>query len=110
MPNLETDLDAVFLALGDRTRRGVIERLSRGPAGVSELSEPFEMALPSFTQHLSVLEDRGLIRSTKSGRVRVCEIVPRPLQQAERWMVSRRSTWERRIEQLDDYLNRLKRS
>jgi DNA-binding transcriptional ArsR family regulator len=108
MPNKSMELDRVFHALGDPTRRAVLSRLCGGPAPVSELARPFDMALPSFTQHLDVLEDCGLVRSRKSGRVRTYRLVPRPLQTAERWMVKQRALWERRLDQLDDYLNELK--
>jgi DNA-binding transcriptional ArsR family regulator len=108
MPNEAMQLDRVFRALGDPTRRAVLGRLSSGPAPVSELARPFDMALPSFTQHLAVLEGCGLIRSRKSGRVRTVQLVPQPLQAAEHWMVEQRALWERRLDQLDDYLKDLK--
>ncbi len=98
MPNQTVQLDRVFYALADPTRRAVLERLSSGPAPVSELADPFDMALPSFTQHLNVLEKCGLVCSQKSGRVRVYQIVPRPLQAAERWMVEHRALWETRLD------------
>jgi DNA-binding transcriptional ArsR family regulator len=82
----------------------VLERLTRGPAAVSELALPFKMALPSFTQHLEVLEDSGLVRSEKAGRVRTYELTPDRLKVAEDWMVTQRAKWERRLDQLDDYL------
>jgi DNA-binding transcriptional ArsR family regulator len=107
MPNKAMQLDRVFRALGDPTRRAVLGRLSRGPAPVSELARPFEMALPSFTQHLAVLEDCGLVRSRKSGRVRTVQLVPQPLEAAEHWMVEQRALWERRLDQLDNYLKDL---
>ncbi len=108
MPNQQSQLDRVFRALGDPTRRAVLSRLSAGPAPVSELARPFAMALPSFTQHLDVLEECGLVRSRKSGRVRTYRLVPQPLKAAERWMVRQRALWERRLDQLDDYLLALK--
>jgi DNA-binding transcriptional ArsR family regulator len=108
MPNEATQLDYVFRALSDPTRRAVLGRLSQGPAAVSELAQPFDMALPSFTQHLAVLENCGLVRSRKSGRVRTFQLVPQPLEAAERWMVEQRALWERRLDQLDDYLKDLK--
>jgi DNA-binding transcriptional ArsR family regulator len=86
----------VFHALADPTRRAVLQRLSRGTAPVSELAEPFDMALPSFLQHLKVLEGCGLLRSRKSGRVRTCQIAPEPLEAAEDWMATQRALWERR--------------
>ncbi|HEV8619639.1 MAG TPA: metalloregulator ArsR/SmtB family transcription factor [Nitrospiraceae bacterium] len=108
MPNQSIELDRVFYALADPTRRAVLERLSDRPAPVSELAQPYDMALPSFTQHLNVLEDCGLVRSQKTGRVRTYQIVPRPLKAAERWMVKHRAMWETRLNQLDDYLNTMK--
>lgn len=101
-------LHGLFQALADPTRLAVLERLSEGPATVSELAEPFAMALPSFTQHLAVLEDAGLVRSRKQGRVRTCELSPKPLAQAESWLLRRRALWERRLDRLDAYLIRLK--
>jgi DNA-binding transcriptional ArsR family regulator len=108
MPNQQTQLDRVFRALGDPTRRAVLSRLGAGPAPVSELARPFDIALPSFTQHLDVLEQCGLVRSRKVGRVRTYQLVPRPLETAERWLVRQRALWERRLDQLDHYLLELK--
>jgi DNA-binding transcriptional ArsR family regulator len=112
MPNKQTTgggtraaLDRVFQALADPTRRVMVERLSRGPASVTELAEPFEMSLPSIVQHLQVLEASGLIRSEKLGRVRTCQIGAAALGSAERWISERRATWERRLDRLGDYLN-----
>lgn len=108
MPNQSVRLDLVFHALADSTRRAVLERLSGGPAPVSELAQPFDMALPSFLQHLRVLEACGLVRSRKTGRVRTCELAPQPLKTAEGWLAGQRSLWERRLDQLDTYLKQLK--
>jgi DNA-binding transcriptional ArsR family regulator len=108
MPNQQMHLDQVFRALGDPTRRAVLRRLSAGSAPVSELARSFDMALPSFTQHLDVLEQCGLVRSRKAGRVRTYRLVPRPLKAAERWMAQQRALWERRLDQLDKYLLHLK--
>jgi len=108
MANYDARLDGVFHALANPTRRAVVERLSRGPAGVSQLAEPFAMALPSFLQHLQVLEGSGLVRSEKSGRVRTYSLAPDRLAQAETWMGRTRRVWEARLDQLDDYLLRLK--
>lgn len=105
MPNHDSALDPVFHALADPTRRAVLQRLSKGPASVSELAKPFQMALPSFLQHLRVLEAGGLVRSTKAGRVRTCEINPAPLTQAESWIAEHRAAWEQRLSNLGDYLN-----
>jgi DNA-binding transcriptional ArsR family regulator len=106
MPNQE--LTAVFHALTDPTRRAVLERLTRGPAAVSELAQPFKMALPSFVQHLGVLEDCGLVRSKKKGRVRTYILVPQPLAAAEHWLSAQRALWERRLDSLDNFLETLK--
>jgi DNA-binding transcriptional ArsR family regulator len=108
MPNQQAQLDRVFHALGDPTRRAVLSRLSTGPAPVSELARPFAMALPSFTQYLGVLEECGLVRSRKVGRVRTYRLAPQPLKVAERWMAQQRALWERRLDQLDKYLLELK--
>lgn len=101
-------LDRVFRALSDPTRRSVLERLGRGPAAMSELARPFAMALPSFLQHLTLLEGCGLVRSRKSGRVRTYRLAPRPMRAAEGWMAKQRARWERRLDQLDAYLLKLK--
>ena len=108
MPYQQIQLSRVFQALADPTRRAVLARLSNGPAAVSELAQPFRMALPSFSQHLDVLENCGLVRSRKTGRVRTYRLAPRPLKDAERWMVEQRRIWERRLDQLDHYLTELK--
>lgn len=108
MPNYSARSARVFRALADPTRSAVVERLSRGPAAMSELARPFQMALPSFSQHLDILEECGVVRSRKSGRVRTYELNPRPLAQAENWLAGRRRLWERRLEQLDAYLLKLK--
>jgi DNA-binding transcriptional ArsR family regulator len=101
-------IDSVFRALADPTRRRVMERLSRSPASVSELAEPFDMALPSFVQHLKLLEESGLVRSEKVGRVRTYQIAPKRLKLAENWLVRQRALWERRLDQLDQYVTILK--
>lgn len=101
-------IDGVFRALSDATRRRVLERLGRSPASVSELAEPFDMALPSFVLHLRVLEGCGLVRSRKAGRVRTYRLAPGRLQLAEDWLVRQRTLWERRLDQLDRYLIELK--
>lgn len=107
MPNQYPAVGSTFHALADPTRRAVVEMLAAGPASVSDLAEPFTMALPSFMQHLGVLEDSGLIRSHKVGRVRTCEIAPEPLNEAEAWISGQRRVWERRLDQLDDYVRSL---
>jgi len=108
MPNHNVQVDRVFHALGDPTRRAVVGRLSAGPAAVRELKSGFDMALPSFTQHLGVLEKCGLVRSKKSGRVRTYYLIPQPLKAAETWMVEQRKLWEKRLDSLDNYLLSIK--
>ena len=108
MPNQIAALDKVFQALADPTRRSVLERLGRGPAAASALAEPFRMALPSFMQHMSVLERSRLVRSTKRGRVRTYSLAPAPLKAAEHWLDRQRSLWEGRLDRLDDFLIKLK--
>jgi DNA-binding transcriptional ArsR family regulator len=111
MPNQQhIELDRVFHALGDPTRRAVLRRLGSGPAAVGELARPFKMALPSFTQHLSVLEKSGLVTSRKEGRSRIYSLEPKPLAAAEKWMEEQRALWERRLDRLDDYLLQMKES
>jgi len=97
-------LDRVFQALADSTRRGLVERLVRGPASVSELSRPLDISLPAVMQHLKVLEDAGLVRSEKTGRVRTCRIEPDALRAAEAWVTGQRTAWETRLDRLGDYL------
>ena len=104
MPNQSAALDLAFQALADPTRRGMVERLSRGPASVSELAQPLDMSLPAVLQHLQVLEISGLVRSAKQGRVRTCHIQAQALQTVERWIGERRASWERRLDRLGDYL------
>ena len=104
MLNQGATLDRVFQALADPSRRGMVERLSRGPASVSELARPFAMTLPAVVQHVQVLEASGLIRSEKVGRVRTCTIVPTALRTAEEWIGDRRTSWEERLDRLGDYL------
>ncbi|MCC6856898.1 MAG: helix-turn-helix transcriptional regulator [Microbacteriaceae bacterium] len=105
MTNHQSALDHAFRALADPTRRAVLERLGRGgPASVSDLAQPFAMALPTFLQHLKVLEEGGLIRSRKRGRVRTCELMPKALTAAELWLEEQRTFWSKRLDQLDAYL------
>jgi DNA-binding transcriptional ArsR family regulator len=100
-------IDQVFQALADPTRRAVVERLGRGPASTTELAGPFPMALPSFVQHLAVLEQVGLVTSRKRGRVRTYRLTPQPLRAAEQWMANQRRLWERRLDQFDQYVRTL---
>jgi DNA-binding transcriptional ArsR family regulator len=104
MPKHSEGIDQVLHALADPTRRQVIERLVSGPASTSELARPFEMSLPSFTQHLGVLERAGLVTSTKSGRVRTYELSPTALESVDGWLAEQRRTWERRLDQLDAFV------
>jgi DNA-binding transcriptional ArsR family regulator len=103
-----TTVDEVFLALSNPTRRKVLERLSLGPATVSELAARFDMQLPSFVQHLGVLEQSRLVKSTKCGRVRTYEIAPKRFKVAEDWLSERRQLWENRLDQFDQYIKQLK--
>src|ERR1700726_3450163 len=96
-------IDALFAALADPTRRVMVERLSRGPASVSELAQPLSMSLPAVLQHLQVLEASGLVRSEKVGRVRTCRIEPKALRSAEQWISARRTSWERRLDRRAAY-------
>jgi DNA-binding transcriptional ArsR family regulator len=101
-------IDSVFRALSDPTRRRVVERLNRSPASVSELAQPFDMALPSFVEHLKILEGCGLVHSEKAGRVRTYRLSPEPLKLAENWLAEQRTLWERRLDQFDTYVMKLK--
>jgi len=98
------DLDRVFQALADPGRRLMVERLSQGPASVSELGRPLEMSLAAVLQHVQVLEASGLIRSQKAGRTRTCSINPAALRSAEDWIADRRTIVERRLDRLGEYL------
>lgn len=100
----DVPLNRVFRALSDPTRMVMVERLSRGPASVSELARPLEISLPAVVQHLQVLEDSGLVSSEKVGRVRTCQIEAAALRPAEDWIADRRTTWERRLDRLGEYL------
>lgn len=97
-------LDLMFQALADPGRRLMVERLSKGPASVSQLAEPLDMSLSAVVQHLQVLETSGLVRSEKIGRVRTCTIEPKALGLAEKWITDRRTQWERRLDRLGEYL------
>ena len=100
--------DDVFYALSNSTRRKVLEQLSVGPATVSELAAPFDMKLPSFVQHLSVLEQSRLVKSQKRGRVRTYEIAPERFKVAEDWLTEQRQLWEVRLDRFDKYVKQLK--
>jgi DNA-binding transcriptional ArsR family regulator len=107
MLNYVAPLDRAFQALADPTRRAMVERLTQGPASVSELKRPLTMSLPAVMQHLAVLETSGLIVSQKAGRVRTCRINLPALAEAERWIADRRLEWERRLDRLGEYLKSL---
>jgi DNA-binding transcriptional ArsR family regulator len=102
MPN--HSLDRVFHALSDSSRRAIVERLAGGPATVSALAEPLPISLPSVLQHLDVLQESGLVRSEKVGRVRTCTLEPAALHPVEHWIGQRRALWERRLDRLAEEL------
>ncbi|AKR57690.1 transcriptional regulator [Youhaiella tibetensis] len=104
MLNQDPSLDLMFQALADPTRRSMVERLSRGPASVSELAKPLPISLPAVVQHLQVLEQSGLVRSEKVGRVRTCTLDSGALSLAEQWINDRRTQWVRRLDRLGDFL------
>ena len=104
MLNKDPSLDLMFQALADPTRRVMIERLSRGPASVSELAKPLPISLPAVVQHLQVLEQSGLVRSEKVGRVRTCTLDSGTLSLAEQWINDRRTQWVRRLDRLGEFL------
>lgn len=109
MTKSKTSLDQVFHALADSTRRSVVERLgTSNSASVSELFRPFDIALPSFVQHLKVLENAGIITTIKEGRVRTCRLAPTALQTIDSWLDEQRSLWTQRLDQLDEYATSLK--
>jgi DNA-binding transcriptional ArsR family regulator len=103
-PSPQPPVDAVFHALSDANRRAMIDRLLDGPASVSELAQPLQISLPAVVQHLHVLEDSGVVRSAKVGRVRTCEIEPLALNTAEGWIRERRAAWEARLDRLGSFL------
>lgn len=107
MAKCDPSLDLLFAALGDPTRRAILARLARGPATVSELAAPHEMALPSFLGHLRKLENAGLVDTTKSGRVRTCRLLPEALMPARAWLDEQREIWEGRLDRFDDYVTNL---
>jgi DNA-binding transcriptional ArsR family regulator len=105
MLNQSANLDRVFQALADPGRRLMVERLSQGPASVSELGRPLSMSLAAVVQHVQVLEASGLVRSQKTGRTRTCSINPAALRSAESWIADRRVLWERRLDRLGTFLD-----
>jgi DNA-binding transcriptional ArsR family regulator len=104
MLNESARLDLAFQALADPTRRGMLARLSRGPASVSELAQPFRISLPAVMQHLQALEASGLVRSEKQGRVRTCRLEPKALGVAETWIAEQLTLWEAQLDRLEDFL------
>src|SRR5271154_2711127 len=109
MLNQSARLDRTFRALADPARRSMLAQLTRGPASVSNLARPLAMSLPAVMQHLSVLEESGLVRTEKAGRVRTCRIEPQALSMAEQWINQRRLEWERHFDRLGEYLETLKK-
>jgi DNA-binding transcriptional ArsR family regulator len=109
MTNHAQELDGVFHALADPTRRGIVARLTRGPASVTELHEPGAMAMPTLLQHVRVLEASGLIGTQKLGRVRVCELRPGALSASEAWLSRQRAVWEARLDRMEAYVLTLHR-
>ena len=101
---LNHEVDGVFHAIADPTRRAMVERLARGPAAVSELARPLPMSLAAVVQHLQVLEASGVVRSEKVGRVRTCRLEPAGLRRAEDWLRRQRTAWESRLDRLGDHL------
>jgi len=109
MLNDSLQLDRAFQALADPVRRGMLARLTRGPASVSELAAPLPMSLPAVMQHLKALEQSGLVRSEKKGRVRTVQLEPKALSAAESWIAQRRAEWEAQLDRFETYLSTLKR-
>ena len=108
MLNYQAPLDLAFQALADPARRAIVDRLSNGPASVSELAKPLPMSLPAVMLHLKVLEESGLIKSSKAGRVRTCRIEPKFFSEAEHWIAERRRMWERDLDRLGTFLDQTK--
>src|SRR5216110_614099 len=104
MPTVKVNIDRVFHALGDPTRRAILENLSKGPLSVSSLATPLDITLTAVAQHLQILEESGLVRTEKIGRVRTCRIDPAGFAALERWIRDRCSMWERRLDRLGDLL------
>ena len=107
MSKYDPNLDQCFSALGDPTRRMILQRLARGEASVSELAEPHDMALPSFMEHLKKLEVAGLVTSKKQGRTRTCELAPDAFAPAKKWLSEQSEIWEGRLDRFDDYVKNL---
>ena len=109
MANQSTQLDDIFGALSDATRRAIVMRLCKGEASVGELARPFEMALPSLMKHIRVLESSGLVASEKHGRVRTCSLQTESLATIEVWLAAQREIWEQRLDRLEIYVAKLKK-
>jgi len=107
MSKFDATLDLCFSALGDPTRRMILQRLARGPATASELAAPHDMALPSVMEHLKKLEAAGLIISEKKGRTRVCRLAPDAFMPAKNWLTEQSAVWEGRLDRFDDYITDL---
>lgn len=107
MAKHDADLSNLFHALADPTRRAILTRLAQGPAPVSELAEPTGLRLPTVMRHLAVLEQAGLIATSKDGRVRTCAIVPEALMPMRTWLDEQRVIWESRLDRLDDYVKKV---
>ena len=105
MANQSVSLSELFYALGDPTRLALVGQLGRGPASISALAAPFAMALPSFMKQLTVLERMGVVRSNQVGRIRTCELIPKALTPAERWMPTQRATWEARSDRMSNFVS-----
>jgi DNA-binding transcriptional ArsR family regulator len=104
MEHYSERLSGIFHALADPTRRSVLGRLGKGPASISELAEPFDMALPSFMKHIQLLEGTGLIRTRKDGRVRTCALEKQPFAAVEGWLSEQRALWEARTDRLEQFV------
>lgn len=104
MDSSNVPIDRIFHALGDPTRRAIVEKLSQGPVSVSTIAEPLAMSLAAVAQHLQVLEACGLVRTQKTGRVRTCSIEPGGLSAVETWIRNCRTAWERRLDRLGELL------
>jgi DNA-binding transcriptional ArsR family regulator len=109
MANQSLQLDHVFGAFSDATRRAIVMRLCKGKASVGELAKPFDMALPSLMKHIRILESSGLVASQKIGRVRTCSLKTEALETVENWLAVQRDIWERRLDRMEDYVEKLKR-
>lgn len=108
MANHYPDLDRAFSALADPTRRAIVGRLCQGPASVSELAAPFDLALPSLLKHVRVLEESGLVTSEKVGRVRTCRVEPQALRATEAWIRRHVAVWEQRLDRMEAHIDRMK--